>query len=121
MPDILKQVGPQQYQFLKSLTDLTGGKNDAKAESDDDDVPELVGTFDDHAKWAFWAWTNGRVGWAFHSFQDEYIYPKCIHNSKHWTKQLETLKFADDWIVPWAWAVGSETAFWTIFLTNVCL
>jgi nascent polypeptide-associated complex subunit beta len=50
MPDILKQVGPQQYQFLKNqLGDAVGAKpGDAKA--DDDDVPELVGTFEDAAK-----------------------------------------------------------------------
>merc|ERR1719284_1506779 len=50
MPDILKQVGPQQYQFLKTQRgDAVGaGKGDAKA--DDDDVPELVGTFEDAGK-----------------------------------------------------------------------
>merc|ERR1711861_70235 len=49
MPDILKQVGPQQYQFLKQQI---GAGDDGKAEAaddddDDDDVPELVGTFED--------------------------------------------------------------------------
>ena len=50
MPDILKQVGPKQYSFLQStLGDLkAGGKKDAEA--DDDDVPELVGTFEDAGK-----------------------------------------------------------------------
>ena len=48
MPDILKQVGPQQYQYLKSqLGELGGAK---KEEADDDDVPELVGTFEDAGK-----------------------------------------------------------------------
>ena len=48
MPDILKQVGPQQYQFLKSqLGNLDGGKAEAE---DDDDVPNLVGTFEDAGK-----------------------------------------------------------------------
>ena len=47
MPDILKQVGPQQYQFLKTQL----GNVDAKgAEADDDDVPNLVGTFEDAGK-----------------------------------------------------------------------
>ena len=46
MPEILKQVGPQQYEFLKSImgnmeTIKEGGKNQ---EEDDDDVPELVNT-----------------------------------------------------------------------------
>ena len=47
MPDILKQVGPKQYQFLK--TQLDGGAKDA-ANDDDDDVPNLVGTFEDAGK-----------------------------------------------------------------------
>lgn len=46
-PDILKQCGPQQYQFLKSQ--IGGAKNEAAAD-DDDDVPELVGTFEDAGK-----------------------------------------------------------------------
>jgi hypothetical protein len=49
MPDILKQVGPQQYQYLKNLGgEIEGVKNEAEA--DDDDVPELVGTFEDAGK-----------------------------------------------------------------------
>lgn len=49
MPDILKQVGPKQYDFLKSqLGDLGAEKKDAEA--DDDDVPQLVGTFEDAGK-----------------------------------------------------------------------
>ena len=46
MPEILKQVGPQQYQFLKSQLVNTDNKK-ADAADDDDDVPELVGTFED--------------------------------------------------------------------------
>jgi len=48
MPDILKQVGPKQYQFLKnqlSNMETKGADND-----DDDDVPNLVGTFEDAGK-----------------------------------------------------------------------
>merc|ERR1711935_559257 len=45
MPDILKQVGPKQYQFLKSQLSTLNDKT-AEAE-DDDDVPNLVGTFED--------------------------------------------------------------------------
>ena len=48
MPDILKQVGPQQYQYLKTQVGNLDGKNDAEA--DDDDVPNLVGTFEDAGK-----------------------------------------------------------------------
>ena len=47
MPDILKQVGPKQYQFLKSQLSDLGAKT---AENDDDDVPTLVGTFEDAGK-----------------------------------------------------------------------
>ena len=45
MPEILKQVGPQQYQFLKSQLSL-----DKKEAEDDEDVPELIGTFEDAGK-----------------------------------------------------------------------
>lgn len=49
MPDILKQVGPKQYQFLKNtLSNLDGAK--AAENDDDDDVPNLVGTFEDAGK-----------------------------------------------------------------------
>merc|ERR1719434_231491 len=49
MPDILKQVGPQQYQWLKQQlgTGLDGKNDGAAADDDDDDVPDLVGTFED--------------------------------------------------------------------------
>ena len=63
MPDILKQVGPQQYQFLKTqLGDAVGAKGAAK-EDDGDDVPELVGTFEDAQK-------------------------KWTHEWNHWTMQI---------------------------------
>lgn len=50
MPDILKQLGPQQYSFLKDALGSMGGKGTAAAADDDDDVPELVGTFEDAQK-----------------------------------------------------------------------
>ena len=59
LPEILKQVGPQQYGFLKDLIDQTGGKlgkgaagpNAAAGEDDEDDVPPLVdGTFENAGK-----------------------------------------------------------------------
>merc|ERR1711981_117463 len=37
MPDILKQVGPQQYQFLKTQLGNLDQKNEAAADDDDDD------------------------------------------------------------------------------------
>lgn len=48
MPEILKQVGPQQYSFLKDIM-----KNiipEKAGEEDEDDVPELVGNFEDASK-----------------------------------------------------------------------
>ena len=45
MPEILKQVGPQQYSYLKSfMGNLDTGKEANKADDDEDDVPDLVGT-----------------------------------------------------------------------------
>ena len=49
MPDILKQVGPKQYQFLKEQMVKIDPKA-AEVQEDDDDVPELVGTFEDAGK-----------------------------------------------------------------------
>jgi hypothetical protein len=48
MPDILKQVGPKQYQFLKNQ--LSNLENKNAENDDDDDVPNLVGTFEDAGK-----------------------------------------------------------------------
>lgn len=45
MPEILKQVGPQQFSFLKDIMGNMGSvKEGSKQEEDEDDVPELVGT-----------------------------------------------------------------------------
>lgn len=52
MPEILKQVGPQQYAQLKDIIKniIPEGK---AGEEDEDDVPELVGNFEDASKkWA---------------------------------------------------------------------
>jgi len=69
MPDILKQVGPQQYQYLKTQIAPGDAAKEAEAKEDDDDVPELVGTFEDAAK-------------------------KWEHQSNHWTMQVaETRSF----------------------------
>ena len=49
MPEILRHVGPQQYEFLKDLigAQTKGAKPEQEGEEDDDDVPPLVeGTFD---------------------------------------------------------------------------
>lgn len=45
MPEILKQVGPQQYNFLKNIMGNMETVKESKAgEEDEDDVPDLVGT-----------------------------------------------------------------------------
>ena len=50
MPDILKQVGPKQYSFLKDALGKIGKGQTKQEDDDDDDVPELVGTFEDAYK-----------------------------------------------------------------------
>jgi nascent polypeptide-associated complex subunit beta len=52
IPQIISQVGPQQYEALKGMMgDLTKNMpGAAKAEDDEDDVPPLVGNFEDAAK-----------------------------------------------------------------------
>ena len=53
LPDILKQVGPEQAAKLKDVVkkEESKGKDPIKEEDDDeDDIPELVGTFEDHSK-----------------------------------------------------------------------
>lgn len=51
LPDIIKQVGPQQYEALKNLVgDMTKGLK-PEGDDDEDDVPPLVqGTFEDASK-----------------------------------------------------------------------
>lgn len=49
LPDILKQVGPQQFSFLKDIIGKIIPEGKA-GEEDEDDVPELVGNFDDASK-----------------------------------------------------------------------
>ena len=45
LPGILKQLGPQQMQFLKSMVGGIDSVKEAKAgEEDEEDVPDLVGT-----------------------------------------------------------------------------
>jgi hypothetical protein len=45
MPEILKQVGPQQYNFLKTIMgNMDTIKENKQQEDDEDDVPDLVGT-----------------------------------------------------------------------------
>jgi hypothetical protein len=46
MPDILKQVGPQQYTYLKNIMGGMGSVGEASKdqEDDEDDVPSLVNT-----------------------------------------------------------------------------
>jgi hypothetical protein len=45
MPEILKQVGPQQYQYLKNIMgNMETVKESKTGDEDEDDVPDLVGT-----------------------------------------------------------------------------
>jgi hypothetical protein len=45
LPDVLKQLGPQQLNFLKEALGGMGSVKEAgKGDEDDDDVPDLVGT-----------------------------------------------------------------------------
>ena len=45
MPEILRQVGPQQYQYLKNIMgNMETVKEGKTGDEDEDDVPDLVGT-----------------------------------------------------------------------------
>ena len=52
LPDILKQAGPQQMAQLQSLMQSMQkeGVAEKPGEEDEDDVPELVGNFEETAK-----------------------------------------------------------------------
>ena len=51
LPDILKQCGPEQAAKLKDVAKKADTKADGiKEEDDEDDVPELVGNFEDASK-----------------------------------------------------------------------
>ena len=50
LPDIIKQVGPQQYEALKNLVGDMGKAAGKTEEDDEDDVPPLVGNFEDASK-----------------------------------------------------------------------
>ena len=51
LPDILRQVGPQQYGYLKDWIDKSGAARAGAGADDDDDVPPLVdGNFEQAAK-----------------------------------------------------------------------
>lgn len=46
LPDILKQLGPQQYNFLKTIVGNMDSVKEAtgKQEEDEEEMPTLVGT-----------------------------------------------------------------------------
>ena len=51
LPDIIKQVGPNQISALKEYLTKMGNIPEGKAgEEDEDDVPELVGNLEDASK-----------------------------------------------------------------------
>lgn len=43
LPDIMKQVGPQQFGYLKSMLESMGAVKEEK-EEEEEEVPDLVGT-----------------------------------------------------------------------------
>ncbi len=48
LPEIIKQVGPQQYEALKNMMGDLNKKTSSTEDDDEDDVPPLVsGTFED--------------------------------------------------------------------------
>ena len=52
LPDILKQCGPEQVASLKTAGKASDSKKDEgiKEEDDEDDIPDLVGNFEDASK-----------------------------------------------------------------------
>ena len=50
LPDILKQIGPHQVTALKDFMGKMGPVHEKAGEEDEDDVPELVGNFEDASK-----------------------------------------------------------------------
>lgn len=51
LPDILRQLGPEQAAKLKDVVKKDSlKKKDEIKEEDEDDIPDLVGTFEDHSK-----------------------------------------------------------------------
>ena len=51
LPDILKQVGPEQAAKLKDVVKKEDDKKtDTIKEEDEDEIPDLVGNFEDHSK-----------------------------------------------------------------------
>lgn len=51
LPDIIKQVGPQQYEALKNMMSDFSKKTSSTEDDEEDDVPPLVsGTFEDASK-----------------------------------------------------------------------
>jgi hypothetical protein len=44
LPDALKQFGPHQLNYLKTIMGNMDAVKEANKEEDDDDVPDLVGT-----------------------------------------------------------------------------
>lgn len=63
MPEILKQVGVQQYNYLKNIIGNMDTVKESKiGEEDEDDVPDLVGTNFEEAskKWGSWKQSANR-------------------------------------------------------------
>lgn len=65
MPEILKQVGPQQYQYLKTIMgNMETVKESKTGEEDEDDVPDLVNTnFEEASKQQWEVLSENKLHW----------------------------------------------------------
>ena len=50
LPHVLQQLGTRDYEGLKKIASSMQGEKDAIPEENDDEVPELVGNFEDASK-----------------------------------------------------------------------
>ena len=76
MPDILKQLGPQQYNFLKTIMGNMDSVKEAsnKQEEEEEEMPNLVGTnFEEASKQQWWVCLIDRRGHTQEDLQNEYI------------------------------------------------
>ena len=65
MPEILKQLGPQQYNFLKTIMGNMDSVKEAsnKQEEDEEEMPNLVGTnFEEASKQQWWVDSSSHSG-----------------------------------------------------------
>lgn len=83
IPEILKQVGPKQYDQIKGLLGGAQAAQTAAVEEDDDDVPTLVGDTN-FEKVAAAKWTNENWG-------------RCVFWRRTRKLATESLRFVSEW------------------------